>query len=430
MRDIAAAQSEAGGDGGADKPRGRRADPNAQSVPSGVPGGLAADAPATNGFGAVKPTSDDRPAGSWDSSGAPRTSGVQHAPQAQPRGSLVGAGGDSITSLLSSMRLGGGDAVHSAPGGLGLDSTWAGAASIDVDSSLNSSSGTSELDSMFDGLMAEQRQLKAERRRSSGVSSAPSSFARGLGSTSANGRWGATQGLGSTHSRRRWGAVPLGTTSNFGPRATRGFANFQSVANNTMASGGYSSPQAGGRYGGYSGYAAGARGGSRRRRTFESIGAPLSPGFGRAAYNQGGFSPMDSMRSGLAGGDGRLPSPVHVSQEAARAHRRSSYQQPPTSQQGQHRAEDYQGFNYGYSSPGHGVHQQPHYGAGQLQQQHTQERYQSSEEETNYYRHEPLEHQHQHQQRQGESRHGDELSQAASSRFLQHGESEHYMNHM
>jgi hypothetical protein len=410
MRDLATAQSEGGSDANAGRQRGRRVDPNAQSAPS-------ADA--------AKPTSDGRQPGSWDSGGAAATNSTQHAPQAQPRGSLAPAS-DSITSLLSSMRLGGGDAVHSAPGGLGLEHTWARAGAIDLGNPLGGSSGTSELDSMFDSLMAEQRQLKAERRRSNGVASAPSSFARGLGSP--NGRWGATQGLGSTQARRRWGgAVPLGTTSNFGPRATRGFATFRSVADNSAVRGGYGgTPQPGGgygRHGGYNGYGGGVRSTPRTRRTFESIGAPASPGFGPpVTYHQGGFNPMDSMRSGLGGGDGGLPPPLHVSQEAARAHRRPLYQQPPPSQQGQHGSDDQRGFDYSYNSPSRG---QPHYGAGagQAHQQHEQGQYEPPAG-TNYYRHDPPE------QQQGYTGQGDELGQTTSSRFLDHGESEHYLDHV
>lgn len=416
MRDIASARNEGATDASAHKPRGRRTDPNAQSMPEGVSLGVSAH-PVANGFDptahvdVVKPVAEGRQAGTWDPNGV----GTQHAPHTQPRGSLVDAGGDSITRLLSSMRLGGGNSVNSAPGGLGLESTWAGAAAIDLDSTLGSSSSTSELDSMFDSLMAEQRQLKAERRRSNEVASAPSSFARGLGS--ANGRWGATQGLGSTQTRRRWGGTPLGTTSNFGPRATRGFASFRSVANSTLASGGY---------GVAGGAGVGAGGGARRRRTFESVAAPASPGFGPpVAYMQGCFSPMDSMRSGMAAGG--LPIPVHVSQEAARAHRRPQCQRPPPSQQEQHHAEDQQDFDYSYSSPGRGVHQsqygatQPH----QPQQQRPQERFQPSGDRTNYYHHE---HTDERQTQLEGAGYADELGQTTSSRFLDRGESEQYLD--
>ena len=426
MRDLATAHSDGGADANMGRPRGRRVDPNAQSAPSG---GDSTAAPygygSTAGADAVKPTSDGRQAGSWDSGGASAATRTQHAPQGQARGSLAPAG-DSTSSLMSSMRLGGGPAVHSAPGGLGLEHTWARAAAIDLENLLGSSSSTSELDSMFDSLMAEQRQLKAERRRSNGVASAPSSFARGLGSP--NGRWGATQGLGSTQGRRRWGgAVPLGTTSNFGPRATRGFANFRSVADNSAVRGGYGgTPHPGGgygRHGGHNGYRGGVRSTPRTRRTFDSIAAPASPGFGPpVTYHQGSFNPMDSMRSGLGVGrvDGGLPSPLHVSQEAARAHRRTVYQQPPPSQQGQHRSANQQGFDYSYDSPAHG---QPQYWAGHLEQ-HVQGQYEPPAG-TNYYRHDPPQ-----QQQEEYSSHGDELGQTTSSRFLDHGESEHYLDHV
>lgn len=420
MRDLATSRSEGGADTGANRSRARRADPNAQSGPSGLPGGLSADSSAsTYGFGAaadvgtVKPARDGRQAGhGWDSGGHSATNATQHAPQAQPRGSFGPAGGDSTSGLLGSMRLGGGGAVHSAPGGLGLEHTWGRAAAIDVGNLLGSSSGTSELDSMFDGLLAEQRQLKAERRRSSGVASAPSSFARGLGSPSVHGRWGSTQRLGSTQTRRRWGAAPLGTTSSFGPRATRGL----------LASGGYGgTPQPGGgysRYGGYNGYAGGVRSAPRRRRTFDAMGRE-SPGFGLPVpYRQDGFSPL--------GSDGGLPPPVHVSQEAARAHRRPPYQQPPASQHG--RFEDQQGFDYTYDSPRHAVHQ-PHY--GQPQQLHTQGQYESPAGTDYYYHEHHPEQQHmQQEQLQEDTRHGDELGQTSSSRFLDHDESEQYLDHV
>ena len=406
MRDLAAAQSgEGGSDENAGRKRGRRVDPNVQSTPSAATRyGYGATASAD----AEMPTSDGRHAGSLDSGGTAATNSTGQAAQAQPRGSLVPAS-DSVSNLLSSMRLGGGDAVHSAPGGLGLEHTWARAGVIDFGNSLAASSGKSELDSMFDSLMAEQRQLKAERRRINGVASAPSSFTRGLGSP--NARWGATQRLGSTQPRRRWGgAVPLGTTSNFGPRATRGFATFKSFAENSIMRGGYgATPQPGGGYGRH-GFGGGVvRSSPRQRRTFESIGAAASHDF-PVAYHQGGFDPMDSMRSGLGG----LPPPLHVSQEAARAHRRPQYEQPPPSQHGQH------GSDHSYSSPAHG---QSHYDAGQ-QQQHL-DRQLEPQVGTNYYRHDPPE-----QQQEYTQHNRDELGQTTSSRFLDHGESEHYLDHV
>ena len=292
------------GFGGDDAASGQRAAPLRRG--SGHGGG------ANAGAGSMVAAQLASPRGvSWDPS-AGSNGGIHRA----QRGSLMGAEPDSANGLLHALLPRGGGGSARAPL---LDLDWAAAGAVDLTgrgggggagAGAGGGGAATELDSMFDQLMQEQRSLKAELRQSqTSVMTSSAAFRRGMGQTT-----------GPDHSWRHSTVSPFG----FRPNGTQRRRRVAATAPSSYARPGRR--RGGGtQYGGFAGFqtlnqsmAGGPHevvAGRRVRRTFDDHLAPPAMHATNPAHS-GGFPALDSRDGGRPGpADQHPPRPERREQE-------------------------------------------------------------------------------------------------------------------